>query len=482
MLQALFICGSISAAAYAETTPEEEHRNYHIKSFIALLAPEIKVPNLQGLVDYSSADPVTLPADKALVFIVELVAKQRGYEAERMLLQIIPSLKTADKSLRIQAKFLLATIYAGKEKYDDAIKLYEDILIEDPKAARVRLDLALALFRNKSYYRSNYHFRLAISDPSIPDEVRKNAQQFLYQIRRDRIWNAWASFSLASDSNLNQSPGSSIECIQTVYGPLCRQREAKKSGTGFNYEFGGNYDLKLTDNFRWRNLADIIMVEYHGSVFDRRIMRFESGPRYIFHHGDIFLGATYLKTFLSHKGYLDAPGAKLDVNYDFSSVITLFNSISYQKNNYASAYSDYSGSTRSIYPTLYYSFLGKNYLAFKTGFEQNKTKATIQSNNSYTIGAGIGTVLPYGFGVYAEEALIKVNFNKKSWFLNSEGSFEELKRRENYYRTYLSFYNSTIRYKGFTPTLSYIYTKKISNVWHYSYDEQTFQLGVTQKF
>lgn len=483
MLLILPICGLFATTAHAGVADSAE-QNPRVKSSKVPPVSDIKIktPDFQDAIDKSSENQVSLPADKVLVYVEELIAKQRMSEAERVLLQIVPGLKNADKSLRIQGKFLLATIYAGKEKYSEAIELYEDILIEEPKAARVRLDLARALFMNKSYYRSNYHFRLALSDSSIPEEVKKNAEQFLYQIRKDKVWNAWVNFSLASDSNLNQSSGPATECVQTVYGPLCRQRDASKSGNGFNYELGGDYELKLTNNFRWKSLADVNMTEYHGSIFDRRIMWFESGPKYIFPKGEVFLGATYLKTFLGHKSYLDAPGAKLDVTYDFSGTISLFNSVRYQKNSYAPAFIDYNGSTKSIYPTLYYSFLGKNYLALKAGLEQSKTNAIIQNNHSYIFGFGIGSVLSYGFGFYAEELLTKVSYDKKSWFLNSQGGFDELKRKENYYRTSISLYNSTIRYKGFTPTIGYTYTKKLSNVWHYGYDEHNFQIGVTQKF
>src|SRR5690348_5479453 len=68
-----------------------------------------------------------------------LIANNRLDDAKRLLEQVL-----AAKPDDSEALFLLATIAVAQKEYDSAISLYRRILVQEPDAERVRLDLARA--------------------------------------------------------------------------------------------------------------------------------------------------------------------------------------------------------------------------------------------------------------------------------------------------------------------------------------------------
>jgi len=85
-----------------------------------------------------------------------LIANNRLDDAKRLLEQM----RTA-KPDDIEILFLLATIAVEQKDYDTAISLYRRILVSQPDAERVRLDLARAFFLKGDYDNADRQFRFA---------------------------------------------------------------------------------------------------------------------------------------------------------------------------------------------------------------------------------------------------------------------------------------------------------------------------------
>src|SRR5580704_3213789 len=74
--------------------------------------------------------------------------------------------------------FLRATVAAAQKDYDTAISLYRRILVHEPDAERVRLELARTFFFKADYDNADRQFRFARAG-DINDTVKANIDQFL---------------------------------------------------------------------------------------------------------------------------------------------------------------------------------------------------------------------------------------------------------------------------------------------------------------
>ena len=96
----------------------------------------------------------------------------------------------------------------GREDWQTAIARFRSMLIRDPTLPRVRLDLALAYFRDGEDSSAAYHFRQVLGDEDLPPVVRARTLAFLDTIRRRKTWSVSAAVALAPDSNINAATSS----------------------------------------------------------------------------------------------------------------------------------------------------------------------------------------------------------------------------------------------------------------------------------
>jgi tetratricopeptide (TPR) repeat protein len=97
-----------------------------------------------------------------------------------------------------QTLFLLATIAVTQKDYDTAISLFRRILVREPEAERVRLELARTFFLKGDYDNADHQFRFARAG-NIDDAVKANIDHFLAAINRLREWTVNFSVALAPD-------------------------------------------------------------------------------------------------------------------------------------------------------------------------------------------------------------------------------------------------------------------------------------------
>src|SRR3954469_4280165 len=120
-----------------------------------------------------------------------LIVNNRLEEAKRLLEQFLTA-HTDDR----EGLFLMATIAVAQKDYDRAISLYRRILVHEPNAERVRLDLARAFFLKGDYDNADRQFRFARAG-QVDDAVKANVDHFLSAINRLREWTVNFSFAVA---------------------------------------------------------------------------------------------------------------------------------------------------------------------------------------------------------------------------------------------------------------------------------------------
>ena len=179
-----------------------------------------------------------------------LIANNRLDDARRVLEQDLAS--QPDDS---EALFLRATIAVAQKDYDTAISLYRRILVREPDAERVRLELARTFFLKGDYDNADRQFRFARAG-DIDDTVKANIDHFLDAINRLREWTI--NFSLALAPDTNQNAATSAAQVNIFGLPFALDKNARKqSGIGVAGDIGGEWSPPLSDNVKARIGADL---------------------------------------------------------------------------------------------------------------------------------------------------------------------------------------------------------------------------------
>ncbi|ANT63628.1 hypothetical protein AYJ57_24430 (plasmid) [Salipiger sp. CCB-MM3] len=118
---------------------------------------------------------------------------------------------------QIEARFQQAMTTRDPEA---AVRLLRRILAQDPGLVRVRLELARALFEAGQYARSREQFRIVLSSPDLPPQVRDNVLRFMRAIDEKRGWRAEYSIGLRAPRGAGRSYDTDTFDFDLGDGPL----------------------------------------------------------------------------------------------------------------------------------------------------------------------------------------------------------------------------------------------------------------------
>ena len=174
---------------------------------------------------------VNLTIEQATQLATELLEQGKLDAAERL----ITRLRTGPEP-SLQVLFLSGHLKLARGDVAGAVDEFRRILVRDPTAVRVRLDLALALYRERDYPAALYHFELALST-DLPPQAKANALRFVRDIRqRQSYWQL--NVAIVSDSNVNYATRATDVPIGEARFQLNQDARAT-SGTGLAVSLGG---------------------------------------------------------------------------------------------------------------------------------------------------------------------------------------------------------------------------------------------------
>ena len=229
-----------------------------------------------------------------------LIANNRLDDAKRLLERVLAANPDDSEGL-----FLEATIAVAQKDYDGAISLYRRILVREPNAERVRLDLARAFFLKGDYDNADRQFRFARAG-NIDDAVKANVDRYLSEINRLREWTV--NFALALAPDTNQNAATSANQVNIFGLPFDLDKAARKqSGVGVAGYIGGEWSPLLADNVKARIGGNLARVDYSGGKFDDMIVSAYGGPQFLFANWDFSMLASGFERWYANVG-----GAKLN--------------------------------------------------------------------------------------------------------------------------------------------------------------------------
>ena len=419
---------------------------------------------------------LTMTHEQVLTFAKELISKGQLDNARKALLA-----KPYDaKELEIERLYLLAQIAELEHKYNEAIDIYYFILNYQPDIPNIRFRLAELYLKQEDWWRADYHYRLALANKDLPQLIQYRIKQALYYIRQNKNWNLWFNFGVAPDNNVNNTTYGE-QCVMTMFGVMCNTLDEPEKDVGFNVTIGGNYEYKLSENWRIRNEALVYNSKYSDKKYDDTYLYYVLGAKYVYEKGDVFFGPTVSKRYLGHKAYNYSTGFMIETGYDITEQLNANLMLAYTPTYYDDYGDILDGDTKNARLRLFYALDSSKYLIFRTGYEYEKTKDTTYTNDRINFALGFGAELPYGFHIYAEPSVQYTQYKGSRWTVK-DYEFQQIKEHDTIQRYAISLSNRNIAVWGLVPTITYSYTDKSSNIWQREYQKSLIELTISKRF
>lgn len=394
---------------------------------------------------------------------------QSGHPIEaRRVLDVLEKANPADNEVQfLQAMLdLRTTLYAG------AIRRFRGILVRDPHAVRVRLELARAFLMAKDYDNAERQFRFARAG-DLPPPVKSNIDQYLGVIRGARRWSHSVSIALAPDTNINVGPGATTVGL---YGlPFTLSPDARpRSGVGINVAAGAEWTPRVSKTVRLRIGALINTTDYRSSSVDDTTVSAYAGPRFLRRQWDISPLATGFYRLYGNRFYNEAVGGSLQAIFYPNAKTGLSATIGLQAVNFRPpagqgglASSGSLGFFRVLSPVSVFSGV--------VSVARQNAGASIYANTIEQVRLGLDRDLPQGFSVSLQPSYARIDYDA------AQAAFG-IARRDRQMQLQLSVLNRRIDISGFTPRLAYTFTHNVSNISLYAYDRNQIQFGLTRAF
>lgn len=423
------------------------------------------------------AREITMTATQAMQTAGELVRRGDLEHASQILSQM-PD--TGILPLEIERQFLRAQIAQRQGDIDAAIKIYQNLLDENPGLARVRFELAVCYMHQKKWRRADYHLRLAMAGRDLDEDAKRMMNYYRYLVRKNKNWNVWFNFGAAPDNNINNA-ASGEECIMTMFGLMCRTLDAPESAVGTNLSLGGDYEFKLSEHWRWKSDGYIYSNVYDKHDYDDLYLSAGTGPRYVWGRGDVWLAGVAARRWYGWGRYNWSAGVRLDTNYDFTRRLSGGLYLRFMDNTY-DEYGDFlSGQTYAANMRLLYSFNARVYMVGRGGLTREATAASEYSYWQPSASIGLGAELPWGFHIYAEPGVYWTRYDDARWSVKNQ-KLVEITEHDFTQRYALSVSNNKFDIWGFVPQITVSYTHRDSNIWQREFDKTAIEFTMQQRF
>lgn len=372
----------------------------------------------------------------------------------------------------VQARFLKGMIAVAKNNNPQAIRIFRSILIDEPKAGRVRLELARAFFLAKDYGNALRQFQFALAgDP--PPEVAANIGRYMAAIRDAKTVSYNFGIAIAPDSNLNT--GSTAREV-TLFGlPFDLSEDARqRSGVGLALEAGGEWAPRIGEGKRLRLGLSGQRREYSGSDFDDMTIAGYAGPRLVVGRLDLSLLGTGYKRWYGASPYNQAIGGRAEATYHLSPRLAVSGAASAQWVRHRHA-RERDGRLASVNAGAFHALTSSSGVTAKAGISRHDARIAPYSSWSGFAAAGYYRDLPMGFSVYVEPAF---SFSRYDEALVGFG-----RRRSDRTQTVLvTLLNRHLVLTRLTPRIAYTFTRQTSTIPLYEFTRSRIEIGFTSTF
>ncbi|WP_337660539.1 porin family protein [Anderseniella sp. Alg231-50] len=409
-----------------------------------------------------------LPAGKRLKILGRLIRNGQSDAAET-LLRAAPFTGKFGHNRNL---FMQAMITHERGDFKQAIRIYREVLANDPKLTAVRAELARALYDNKEDRSAAHHlFLLRASAPNTKAQRTFDAAINAIEARKTWSFNVWGS--IAPSTNFNN--GTNLEVVN-VGGVDFEIGNQARERSGIGFRGGGNvgYNLRLRRDLSLIVSSGTNLVQYEGIQFDQTSLNQTALLRYRQPKYSVAFGAVSTQGWYGADEFVWSVGPQAIISYLVTPKAQFYTQLKHVWNRYEEAtYRD--GWTSSATTQLKYAFSDTTLLFAKAGVGRTQTERDHLSNWNGSGGAGFYHELPWGLTGFAEASV---------YHSVSDGNYPLLgeKRRQTRATGRMSITKRDFYWRGLAPQLEYTYTRNFSNDELSRYDSHGLALTVTRAF
>jgi hypothetical protein len=381
--------------------------------------------------------------------------------------------------LAMETHFLAGMIAVETGDLDTAIGQFRAALNADPKQTRVRLELARALMMRHKDGSAAYHFRLAAQDQALTPEIRATIQGQQGLLRDRRPWRITTEFGLAPDTNITN--GTRAETIDLIVGnqaiPLTLDESAReRSGLGQTARLSAGYRFKVGERGALLIDGDAQGVNYEGNAADDYTAQLAVGPEFRPSEGlSLSLQGLGLRRWFGGMTAVTQFGGRFVAERTLDSAQRIGLTLDARRSESAFQNS-YSGWNVSAYAT-YERVIARSLIASASLFaRKDMLNEDAYSSNEFGFSAGIGGELAHGINAGVVGTASRAIFGAPLLALSTEPRAD--------FRLSGRIYAGlrSLRFMGFSPSVSYTYTLNASSLALYESNRSRFMFNVARYF
>jgi hypothetical protein len=380
--------------------------------------------------------------------------------------------------LSMETHFLEGYVAAESGQLDSAAKEFRQVLVMRPDLVRARLELARVLMLEGKDAAADHHFRLAEEASDLPPDIEKTIRDARGIIRGRRNWTLNVNFGIAPDSNINSAtdahtinfnlPGGSIDL------PLANNAR-RRTGLGQTASIDGSIRLRLKDGVAILADAEGQVLNYKGKDADDISGLLAAGPEVTLKRTRASVQAVVADRWYGGTLAQHAVGGRFNLQQmlpkgqRFGMQIDL----RHLESDYGTAY----GGTEFAAYATYERVVNKSMIASVTGFGRREAlHEPAYADTEIGANVGIGGELPHGINAGFSAGISHALFDAPILAFDTEA------RRDWRYnaRVYAGF--RSIRVMGFSPEVTYTFSKIASSLPIYSNTRHRVQFSLARYF
>jgi hypothetical protein len=307
---------------------------------------------------------------------------------------------------------------------------------------------------------ADYHYRLALNDKEVPNDVAQTVHGIRSILRSKRNWHFNLDVGIAPDTNINSATSS--ETVNINFGPFelpltLDQNARQTSGIGQTGGFSTGLRLRASDKVALLIDGDGRFVNYQDTFADDFQLQLAVGP-------ELRIGSTtsVAAQLLAEERYYGGRhltrdfGTKLSLQKVLNAGQRIGFAVDARKTR-SFISDDYSGWQMGGNAT-FEKIVGKSFIASASLFGRiDQLGSRALSSKSYGAVLGVGGELPFGFNAGLSGSVSRAQFDAPQFAYSNE-------RREDWrYFTRAFIGMRSVSLMGFSPSIEYMYSRNSSN-------------------
>ncbi len=385
---------------------------------------------------------------------------------------------------QITKRFFLARIARARGQNDQAVADYRDILAQHPEFSRVRMELATTLFQSKDDEAARHHLELVLGDTASNPNLNNTVRSYINAIDGRRLWDASAYFSIAPSTNFNEGSGNSIVYLTGPSGkplPFVLDKGSQKnSGVGVSAGVFASYRQPVTEQIDVIASGGINTKTFRDGDFNDALFNASLGPRMRFEWGYLGLYGLAEQRFYANDYYETSYGGLLSSTLRLSPQDIFFGDVTclhhaFETDWKSTDLSYQNGNGCRIDGRIEHEFSSTLLMRVLGSVGRERTTLEHLNNETWSLGAGLGSELPLGVSVYGQA--LYTSREHDGFFPGTT-----VARSDDRWDFSVNLTKRDWVLFGMAPQLQYTYTINDSNVPFFQFDAHGLNLTMTKRF